>query len=213
MTDLLNIKPPNNLFRKIRDEAPLITLSENYGRSGGYYGDEDSHTRGYRGVLIYIQKGLGNYSDLVLNTVKLILSVQSEVGKKYPLVPFCFGDGDKLKHEGKYFDLGYSNDRFNDRRIADVLLNLSGNEPGYIPAVITELFPRVGTKSLYHGKTGFDRDDLLVFIGRKDEVVFSRILKQKITYNIKKHMLFVEIETDRVNWKFKIRELKFFKNI
>jgi hypothetical protein len=207
MENLINVKPPSSLLNKIKYEAPSITISENYGRSGGYYGDEDSESSGYRAVLIYIQKGLSEYKDLILKVVKLVLNVQSGAGIKYPLVPFGFGNSDKLIHEGKYFDLGYTNDLYNDFKITETLQRISGTEPSVNPSIITELYPKAGMKSLYGGKTRIDNNDLLVIIGKKDEVAFASELEPKITSKIRKHILFVEIDNNTINWNFKLQNL------
>ena len=202
MENQISYKPHSSLFLKIRNEAPSITVSENYGRSGGYYGDEDIETRGYRAVLIYIQLGLAGNIDLFLNTARLVLSVQKGACIRYPLVPLGFGTGNKLIHEGKYFDLGFSNDYANDFKIAETLMRISGNEVGNIPSIIPELYPKAGIRNLYGGKARVDESDLLVFIGKKNEVAFSSVLGPKINSRIKRHILLVEIEEDKTNWNF-----------
>lgn len=198
----INLKPPSSLLSKIKFEAPRISKNSDYDRS-------EESSKGYRTVLIYIQKGLGKYKDLILNTVRLILNVQRGAGIRYQLVPFGFGNSDKLIHEGKYFDLGFTNDLLNDFKIAETLQRISGNEPITTPSIITELYPRAGMKSLYGGKTRIDNNDLLVIIGKKDNVAFASELESKITSIIRRHILFVEIDNNTIIWNFKLQNLNY----
>ena len=108
---MLDVKPTFSLISSLRRNAPSSTLSENYGRSGGYYGDEDEETTGYKSIMLFIQAGLSDYYDLILELVKLILSVQKGYRKKYQIVPAIFGRGDVFTNSTKYFDMGYSTDK------------------------------------------------------------------------------------------------------
>jgi hypothetical protein len=195
--------PPSGLYSKTGQAAPTITISEDDGRRGGYYGDSDEETRGYRAVLVYIQKGLGSQHDLVRSVVRLILKAQRDAGIKWALVPLSFGweDG-RLHHEKKYFDLGPSSGSIADSNITETILRISGTDPSSMPAVIPELYPRADIRSLYGGKTRVDEEDLLVVIGIKDEVCFAEQLRNRITNPIRKHILFVEISESQANWIF-----------
>ena len=200
---MIDFKPPQNLIQLIRRSAPSSTLSENYGRSGGYYGDEEEETSGYKAIMLYIQIGLAEYDELILEVVKLILVVHKGYRKKYPIVPAIFGKGTDFINYNRYFDLGYLTDRQSISTISDVLMNLTGTETSDVPAIIPDFFPKTDIRSLYHGKTLFENDDLMVIIGKKSEVIFAEHLKDKFTYAIKKRLLFVEIEENQINWIFK----------
>ena len=100
---------PSNIIRKIRNNAPSYTSSENYGRRGGYYGDSDEVARSYKGICIYVQNGLADKTDLFKVIVKAIFKIQRSNARKYPLLVFGFGDSEILQHENKYFKLGYTN--------------------------------------------------------------------------------------------------------
>jgi hypothetical protein len=195
--------PPSGLYSKISQAAPTITISENDGRRGGYYGDSDEETRGYRAVLVYIQQGLGSQHDLVRSVVRLILKAQRDAGIKWALVPLSFGrEDDKLHHEGKYFDLGPSAGSAADSVITDTILRISGTDPSSMPAVIPELYPKADMRSLYGGKTRVDETDLLAVIGIKDQVWFAEQLRDSITYRMQKHILLVELEDKVAHWRF-----------
>src|SRR6056297_3276963 len=114
-----NYKAPQLLASNIKQDAPDFTVEGD--RRGYYGGGYDETYASFESVLIYIQKGLANYSELIENVVRLALQVQQESGRKYPLIPMSFGKEEELTHDGKYFDLGYTNDSYNDKRIADVL--------------------------------------------------------------------------------------------
>jgi hypothetical protein len=205
----MEFKPPRNLISALRNNAPSTTLSENYGRRGEYYGGEDAETKGYKSIMLFIQIGLSDYNDLILEVVKLILSVQNDFQKKYSIVPAIFGKGLDLIHATKYFDMGYIEDRQAGSTLANILKTLTGTDKSDIPAIIPLLFPKTDMRSLYYGKTKFDRDDLMIIIGKKGEVVFAENLKDKLTNSVKKRILFVEIEENSVNWIFRNYEPEF----
>lgn len=201
-------KPTQSLIRKIKQTAPSYSID---GYRRGYYGGGDEETSSsFESVLIYIQKGLGGYDELIKQVVRLIFKVQKDGTRKYPLIPMSFGDEPKLTHEGKYYDLGYLNDAYNDIKITKTLVRLSGTEKTD-NAIIPELFPKTDTRSLYTGKTRVTENDLLVIIGKKDQVFFEQSLEPKLIIKIKKHILFVEIEEDNINWIYK-NYLPEFKN-
>lgn len=206
---MLDYKPPTNLRNELRRNAPSSTLSENYGRSGGYFGDYDEETVGYSSILIYIQLGLAEHYDIILEVVRLMLSIQSGYEKKYSLLPAAFGTGTDFIHKGKYFDLGYMTDNLLATKIAEALRDLSGTGKSEIPAILPEFFPKTDMRSLYSGKTSFDKKDFMVIIARKGEWVLAEHLQDKITYDFKKRILLVEIDEEAVNWKYRDVEFEF----
>lgn len=190
-----NFKPPRLLLRKITQTAPTHTInydSEEY----------DVTFSSFESVLVYIQKGLEGYTNLVREVVKLILKVQYPSGRRYPLIPFSFGNEKTLTNERKYFELGYISDSNIYIKISEALIRLSTSiEVNH--AVIPELFPQTDIRDLYRGKIKVTDKDLLVIIGKKDQVYFDISTKPILKLKIKKHILFVEIDGDIINWVFK----------
>jgi len=199
---MTNYKPPLALATTIRRNAPTSTLSENSGRSGGYYGDEDEETTGYKSVILLIQKGLADYGELILEVVNLILAVQKGYRKKYAIVPAVFGQGTDLINGTRYFDMGYSTDRQSDRKIADVLIELTGDKKSDVPAIIPYFFPKTDNRSLYGGKTAHHKNDFTVIVGIKGEVVFADYLEIMLTDSFKSRILFVEIDDNSAKWQY-----------
>ncbi|MFC2129986.1 hypothetical protein ACFLSQ_00980 [Bacteroidota bacterium] len=203
--------PPKNLYLALKRNAPSSTFSENYGRRSGYYGDSDEETKGYKAILIYIQLGLSGYDELIREIVFLILKVQNDYVGKYPIIPAAFGKGNDFIHEKKSFKMGFYNDRQLDTKISKVIKNLSGKYKSDVPAIIPNFFLKTDIRSLYHGKIKFEKDDLMVIIGKKDEVFFNEQLQVKFKSWMKKRILFVEIDYDKVNWNYNIIEPKFIE--
>ncbi|MBM2816969.1 MAG: hypothetical protein HW421_3731 [Ignavibacteria bacterium] len=104
-------------------------------------------------------------------------------------------------HDGKYFNCygTYNQPKY----IIDYLMKLTCKAKSPIPAIIPGFFPKTDARSLYIGKTRFERGDLMVIIGKKGEVAFAEHLKDRFTADIEKRILFVEIEENNVNWNFK----------
>jgi len=206
---MIDVKAPRNLKRILSKNAPSRTVSENWGRNIDYYGDSDVTTAGYRSILIYIQLGLEEYEELVNEVVKLVLQVQRGINKKYPIVVSAFGRGDELIHDKKHFKMGYINDRLAGKQIANALIALSSKEECKIPAIIPKFFPKTDIRSIYGGKTAFEKDDLMVIIGKKDEVYFAKNLQDTFRSWMKKRILFIEIDNNCVNWNYRYFEMKF----
>ena len=79
------------------------------------------------------------------------------------------------------------------------------------PAIIPQLFPKTDMRSFYHGKIKIDKDDLLVIIGREDEVFLSESLQEKIRGKLKKQVLSVEIGQNEVAFKTKEKVFGYIK--
>jgi len=201
-------KIPNSIIRKIKREAPSYTYGESFGRYNGIHSESNEYTRSYKSIIIYVQNGLSDKFDLFIIIAKAIFKIQENNYRKYPLLVLGFGHTNNLQHEKKYFDFGYQCDAFNVKKVAETISRISGNTK-ITKAVIPELFPKTDIRSLYTGKIKIDSDDLLIIIGRKNEVFFSEDLRNKIKRNIKKHIFLVEIENGNVNYIFKPKELNF----
>ncbi|MDP2363662.1 MAG: hypothetical protein Q8M94_07825, partial [Ignavibacteria bacterium] len=183
--------------------APSRTASENDGRRGDYFGDYDEETRGFKAIMIYIQHGLAEYYELIREVVKLVLAVQSGNGGKYQIIPVAFGKGSNFSPLRQYFNMGYITDKLAEIRIADAIQEITGNEKSDVPAVIPDFFIKTDARSLINGKIRFEQKDLMVIIGKKSEVVFAEKLRNQFTVDIKKRILFVEIDENSVNWIFR----------
>lgn len=196
-------------FRYLFRNSPIITVSENDGRQAGYFGGYDITTRGYLNVIIFIQKGLGRYNNLIQEIVDSVLKMQREISKEYYLLPLSFGWKEPLHHNKKYFSLGYRNDWYGREKIANEIISLAGNKMCKLPIVINKLFPKTDIRSLYHGKVGIENKDLLIYIGNKDKIYFSPNLKRKITNTLRKQSLMVQIDENMVNWIYRKGIYKF----
>ena len=202
---------PKNMINKIRSDAPLYQTTENYGRSGGYYGDSEDYGRSYKSICIYVQNGLESEMELLKVLSKAIFKIQASNKRKYPLLIFGFGNTEYLQHKNNHFMLGYLNSWHYATKIAETIARISGNKP-VKNAIIPELFPNTDIRSLYGGKTKIEQDDLLIIIGKKDEVLLDENLKKKISLRINKLMkrtLLVQINNNDVNFIYKPRELYF----
>ncbi len=191
------IKFPNRIIQKLKNSAPRYDVSENSGRRGGYYGDANESAAGYKSICIYVQNGLAEYAELFKEIAKGIFKIQSNNMRKYPLVVFGFGNTAKLQHEKKHFAFGYLNDSFNDSKVSQTIVRISGSTQCN-PAIIPELFPKTDSRSLYTGKIKIEREDLLIIIGKENEIFFSETIKEKITDRLKKQILLVVIGKEDV---------------
>lgn len=199
---------PNRILRKIKRATPSYSSGGSSIRSPGIYTESGEYSSGYKNIIIYVQNGLSEKNDLFLKIAKSIFKIQSNNSRKYALLIFGFGNTKNLQHENKYFDFGYINDAYNDHKIVRTISRISGNNK-VNKAIIPELFPKTDIRSLYHGKTKVKRDDLLIIIGNKGEVFFSKDIRDKIKTRIRKRMLLVEIENENTDYIFKPREVNF----
>ena len=193
---------PNYLIQKISRDAPSYQISENYGRRGGYYGDSEEYGKSYKSICIYVQNGIGNETELFKSIAKAAFKIQSSNKRKYPLILFGFGNTSNLQHENKFFDFGYISDKHKVNRVAETMSRISGNNT-VTKAIIPELFPKVDIRSLYSGKIKIDDDDLLIIVGKKNEVFFDKKIEFKLKNKIRKRILFVEICKDNIHWQYK----------
>jgi hypothetical protein len=196
-------KMPEKIRREIEQKAPIVTTSENSGRRYGDFTEYDIDSRGYQNIILYIQKGLSSYSKLIKGILKPVLQIQGEAGIKYRIIPFTFGLAYEPFYKGKYFDMRYSYILTNMGKIARILIELSGDSKSQNPSIIPKLFPKTSAASSYSGgKTGIKiKEDLLIVIGRKDQVYFDESIREEVE-KFRKQILFVEIEDENVNWHF-----------
>jgi len=191
---------PAKIILKLTHAAPSYAVTENYGRRMGFYGDADETASGYKSICIYVQNGLSEYNDLFKEVARGIFRIQSENRRKYPLIVFGFGKTNHLQHVGKYFEMGFLNDSMKVAKIAEETSKISGSV-SCNPAIISELYPKPGLRSLYTGKTRIENEDLLIIIGRENEVFFNDTLQDKLTHSLKKRILLVEIGKESASYK------------
>ena len=140
--------------------------------------------------------------ELFKSIAKAAFKIQSSNRRKYPLIVFGFGNTSNLQHENKFFDFGYISDKHNVNIVAETMSRISGNNT-VTKAIIPELFPKVDIRSLYSGKIKIDDDDLLIIVGKKNEVFFDKKIEFKLKNKIRKRILFVEICKDNIHWQYK----------
>lgn len=201
---------PWPIVRKATSRAPQRTVSENWGRQGGFYGDDDVTTRGYESVMLYVRKGLG-IPEIILPVVKFAFQVQQDLGAKWTLVPVSHGWGNELKHLGTDFPMRYLNESFRSNKIADAIGQMAENQIDPGPVVIRKLFPPTGLRSLYGGKIKVSRDDLLVFVDIEGDLKFDFRQRFRLGTSMQRQMVFVEVSPslDRASWDFASKRIEF----
>jgi hypothetical protein len=165
------------------------------GRRCGYYDEEDESTTGYDSVLVYVRKGLGD-QEILEPVIDFILKVQQGMGKPWPLVPLSHGWGSELKHLGRGILMGNANDRFARTRVAQEVASLAGNQSDPGQSVISSLFPRTDSRSLYKGKVSVTTRDLLVFVDFQNSLAFPSSVTTPPPL-FKKGTVTVEVPADR----------------
>ena len=195
---MMDIKIPFKIISRLKTNAPTHETG-GWGRRYGDFSESSDESSGYKGVYVYVQNGLAEYVDLFKEIVRGIFKVQKGNNRPYPLMVFGFGKTDSLQHEKKPFDLGYANDIYNIGKIAETIARISGDRP-VNPAIIPEFFPKVRYP---YGKIKIEHDDLLVIIGRENEVYLNENLKGKIRSSFMKRILSVDIGEDNVSFKTK----------
>ena len=188
---------PYRIIRRIRNYAPSRTISENWGRSGGFYGDEDETTSGYESVLIYVRRGLGR-PEIITPVIGFALEVQREYSARWTLIPLSYGWGDELKHMGTDIVMNRS---MRADKVTPVLCEVAGDvvEPG--AAVVPKLFPRTDIRSLYQGKVSVTERDLLLFVDLEDGPQLADGIR--ISGQMKRRTVMVSVNEalDAAEWK------------
>lgn len=192
--------PPASFIRTVRSRAPLKTISENWGRRLGCYGDEDECTRLYRAVLVYIEQGLGAAAPLFEAVSTFIDKVQPAT-LHYVVLPLAFGNDDVLHHDGKAIALQGGFRYSAGRKFVETCVRVAGEtavERPYVPA----LFPPTDLRGLYQGKVSVDRNDLLLFLVRTAPPVFSPPAAAAVR-RFRKQAVVVEYESEaHAEWSF-----------
>lgn len=205
----MDITPSPSLVRKIRERAPTKTISENWGRTGGYYGDSDESTRIYRAVLVYIEQGLGAAQPLFEAVRKVIDKVQPN-NVRYIVIPVAYGDDGQLHHGGRPIPV-HGELRFTAGRVfLETCMKVSGDiavERPYVPA----LYPKTDIRSLYQGKIAVDRNDLLLFITRTAPLMFAAQAVAKVRRCRKQAVVVSYDGAENAEWSFLTTDPEIFE--
>jgi len=156
-------------------------------------------SRGYRNVMLYIQKGFGTYGKVCSDVIGQIVDFQYRMGIKYFLCLFSFGWKDApLKHTGRGIFIRLWG---NKKRIANDLCEIAGDEPSAGEPVITSFFPKADPYS-HVGRVR--QNDLLVFFCNDRTVSMNK--ETSTLYNRLRHRaLWVFCDEDVCEWEFCFR--------
>ena len=199
---------PANLIRKIRSKAPSFTYGERADRYPGRFTEGGETARIYKNVIIYVQNGLADKTNLFYVISKAIFKIQNSKKRKFRLFVFGFGNSDSLQEENKYYDFYHSRNSSDYKEVSEAISRISGINK-VKQAIITELFPKSKGKYPFDGRTKVNEDDLLIVIGKKDEVCFHEDLKSIIKTRIRKHILLIEIEKEDIDYIFYPKEINY----
>ena len=159
----LTIEQLNQLTRDVRkNRCSIQTIEERPSyRYPGQLTEDEVDARGYRAVVVLLERGLGNQQETLRQVLHLVTSVQGDSRLTYPVYLASFGwDDGQLRHgvrphEGKW--------HINTTNWVDELLSLAGVEPVNGPATLPAFFPEAG---LYRPKPQVWRDALPLIICR-----------------------------------------------
>lgn len=192
---------PTPVVRTARNRAPTSTISENWGRNFGYYGDEESSTSGYGSALLYVRKGLGR-PDIVEAAVHFIREVQRHTTRRWTLVPLSHGWSNGLRHLGTDVQMRRDmNGEVIKRLVADTCA-MAGDDLDEGRALVTSLFPPTDIRSLYGGKKRVERSDLLVFVDLAPPEFAGGPLETARRMRRQVVLMTVGAERDSVGWGF-----------
>jgi len=197
---------PASFIRNVRNRAPLKTISENWGRSIGYYGDADESTRIYRAILVYIEQGMGKASPLFEGVRAFIEKVQPR-SMHYIVLPMSFGDDEALHHDGKAIRVTSGLNRLTGRKFLETCVSVAGDEPAERP-YIPVLFPKTDYRSLYQGKVAVDRNDLLIFLNNDSSLQFSEKAGSAARRYRKQAVVVDYREGDSATWSFLPQDIR-----
>ena len=204
-----NLSMPANVIGHLKQAAPLTREIENGGRRFGQYYDSSEGGRGYRDFCIYVQNGLAENTELFKEFVSGLYKINVENYRNCRIYFFGFGTGPDLQYDNNCIISGYWSDKSLKDNMIKALVRISGTTPSG-PAYIPMLFPPTGIGNYFTRKSRVESSDLVIIIGKEKEVILDEGLKQKFTFSLKKHILFVEIGTEEVSYKTK--EIDFESN-
>lgn len=158
------------------------------------YTRRDVDTRGYTGVLSYIQRGLDDAADAVRSVLRAVSGIQSHGGLGYSLCPMSFGwDDGKLHHDGRIIP---TEGAINVDYMVKHLLELAGPRPTAATPLVPALWPG-SAPGLRRRQV--ERGDLLIFFCRDRSVRLSAAAQE--TYQrVKRRALWVFCDGGTVEW-------------
>lgn len=209
-----NFKIPNQLVNKIANNAPSHTSSENGYRRLGQFEDYNEEASGYKTICIFVQNGLFEETNVFIEISKAIFMFQRGNAREYQVFIFGFGQTPTLQHQKQFFTFGkYVGDSSNYKKVAEIISKVSG-QTDVNPAIIPEFFPKSDFTTLYgYNKTKIDREDLLIIIGRKDQVSLHSDLEQQMTNKIYKQTLYVELQDDAIQYNYRYDNFNYLNQI
>jgi hypothetical protein len=191
----------NDLNYFLRSTAPVISRPEEREsrRLEGSIEMGSSDARGYTGIMVYLQKGLGNSDKLLQQIFRCAERFQKRFRLKYDLGLFSFGwDEKKIKHSGSIHNCTYYSDIIS---LIGELYGLAGTDESPSPVIIPELFPLADP---YGRRSDIDRNDLLIFICQNRDIRVTESVYDQLHKRNFRHVIWffvenstVEIETSR----------------
>ena len=196
-------KPLNNflsdLTRFVRNNAPEIE-SGHARQSRKIYGQisYDTPIDAYRSVILYIEKGLGSYIDIISRVIYIITGFQNSHRQwGYFLHLFSFGWDDRvLHHKGHALTVT----GFHGKGIARILCDLSGTDKPAASPVIPALFPR--RVDFYSQDANVTKDDLLVFFCSDRSVKCNPPVRQQLSKQFQRRTVWIFLEGEMVDYEF-----------
>lgn len=170
---------------------PAVQMSRRLEGEVDYDAEEDAE--GYRAIIAYCQRGLGEHAPTINHVLATAAKIQRDCSLEYLVCLFSFGwEDETLHHTGRAYTGrwnsitdGWSND----------LCALAGVTDISTTALIPELFPLANP---FGRKISVDTDDLLLFFCHNRAVRFSTRADQRYTPGIQKHAIWFFLGEDPV---------------
>lgn len=176
-----------DLRRYLKRNAPVIDrLEERMSRRiEGEIEIGSGDARGYRAVVVYMERGFGNQDQLVRQVFHTVAAIQAEYCLQYPVCLFSFGwDDGNLHHGGRSHDGSYYS---NVKAWVQELCNLAGTD-ATSSGIIPSLFPLADP---YGQKLAVGRDDLLVFFCRNPNAQMHEQARKQYSPQIARHSIWL----------------------
>jgi len=168
-------------------------------RIEGETGDGDWDASGYRSVVAFIQRGLGDQAELVRQVLGNAAKVQNDNHLKYSVLLFSFGWDDGMLH-GKGRSLSGGLNRC-DGWVKE-LCELASTDTGPVPQKTPSLFPPAVSKRVPLKVRG---EDLLIFFCK--DRCGSMTEEARLHYaKPLKHAVWIYCEEDKADMELGVRE-------
>jgi len=176
------------IFRYLKRSSPVISRrGEGASRriEGEWSTNAEEDVHGYKAVVVYIQQGLGQHTELINRVLSAVASFQHDNRLQYLVCLFSFGweDG-KLHHAGQAHQARWNS--LTDGW-AEELATLAGTDVPMADPVVTQLFPLVWPSLGAKGRVS--REDLLIFFCDQRTVKFSESVATDYHHAFQKNTL------------------------